>query len=157
MKFLSIFILLCSASAFGQDSSAFKLTLTTFNHAERIFDGTTTFILTPSSLTVTKTYLENQTKTVYSKKISDKAKNIKKVKAVDLQSLKDLYFNYCVLPTSGDEYFLQVTNNSNKRQISLHHYYLPALNDIIAFLNDELPKRHQFHYLGKDTKQDCNP
>lgn len=57
--------------------------------------------------------------------------------------------------TSGDEYFLDITKNSTKKSISLHHYYLKQLEDIIQIINSKLPKKYKFHYLSKDEKQDC--
>ena len=72
-----------------------------------------------------------------------------------MENLKDCYFNYCVMVTSGDEYFLDFTNNSKTKSISLHHYYLKQLDEIIKLINANLPKKHQFQYLTKDERQDC--
>jgi hypothetical protein len=72
-----------------------------------------------------------------------------------MDSLKDYYFNYCVMITSGDEYFLNFTNSSTKKSISLHHYYLKQLEEIIQLINTNLPKKYQFQYLTSGERQDC--
>ena len=120
MKMAGVSILLVFASvAFGQNQSAkgninskdsltkFSLSFSTFNHAERIFGGTTTFLLTASSVKVTKTFFgESKSKTVYSKKIPQTQILLSTINKIGLDSLKDFYYNYCIIMTNGDEYFL---------------------------------------------------
>ena len=72
-----------------------------------------------------------------------------------LDTLKDYYTNWCVMTTSGDEYFLNFSSPQLTKKISLHHYYLKQLDAIIQLINANLPKKHQFRYLNKDEKQDC--
>jgi hypothetical protein len=170
MKILGVSILLVFVSvAFGQNQSAkgninskdsvtkFSLSFSTFNHAERIFDGTTTFLLTASSVKVTKrSFGGTKSKTVYSKKIPNKQLLLSTINKIGLDSLKNFYFNYCVMVTSGNEYFLDFTSNSTTKSIRLHHYYLKQLDDVIQFINANLPKRYQFQYLPKNTTQDCS-
>jgi hypothetical protein len=135
----------------------FKLSFSTFNHAERIFNGTTTYLLTDSVIKVTKTFFGDTTsKTVYSRPISKSQNIISVINSIGLDSLKDIYLNNCVMLTSGDEYFLDFSSNSLTKNINLHHYYLRQLDDIIRIINSNLPKKYQFHYLSKDTKQDCS-
>lgn len=158
MKILALLLLLFFASpSAGQDTTAFKLTFTTYNHAERIFNGTTTYILTPSWLKVAKTYYgDTNSKTVYSKSLSKKQKVASSISNIRLDSLKEFYFNYCVMATSGNEYFLDYLNNSTNKRIRLHHYYLKELDDIIQIINSNLPKKYRIRYLTRNTKQDCN-
>ena len=159
MKILAVLIsLLYCSIVFGQSQSdKFNISFSTFNHAERIYNGTTTYKLTESSIKVTKTYFgDTISKTVYSKKIKNKQTLISALSEIRLDTLKDYYFNYCVMITSGDEYFLDYIKNSTKKSISLHHYYLKQLDDIIQLINSNLPKKYQFRYLSKDEKQDCH-
>ena len=158
MKIL-VLLLVCfySSVSLGQDSTAdFELTFTTFNHAERIHDGTTTYVLTESTLKVMKTYLfDPKSKTVFSKSIRRGEKLVLNINNVRLDSLEDFYYNFCIMGTSGNEYFLDLKNVAGKKSISLHHYYLKQLEDLILLMNEYLPNRHRIHYLSKDTEQGC--
>lgn len=170
MKILAALIFLSFYSvAFGQNQldknilvnkdsiDKFSISFSTFNHAERIFNGTTTYLLTESSIKVTKTYFgDTKSKTVYLKSISKTPILISALNNINLDTLKDYYFNNCIMITSGDEYFLDFVNRSTKKSISLHHYYLRQLDDIIQIINSTVPKKYQFQYLAKDTKQDCS-
>lgn len=169
MKILGFPIFLFFVSvAFGQNQSAngnivskdsiakFRLSFSTFNHAERIFNGTTTYLLTETSIKVTKTFFgETKSKTVYLKSSPKTQTLISTIDKIGLDSLRDFYFNNCIMITSGDEYFLDFISNSINKSISLHHYYLKQLDDIIQIINSNLPEKYQFRYLSKDTKQDC--
>lgn len=158
MRFIGFFVLLFSCSvATGQfQSNRFKISFSTYNHAERIFNGTTTYTLTESSIKVTKVYFgDTASKTVYSKKIKKTLQILSELNRIELDSISDYYFNYCVMPTSGNEYFIEMLKNKSKKSISLHHYYLKQLDDIIKIINSTLPRKYQFRYLKKDEKQDC--
>lgn len=158
MKILGFLILLINCSvAFGQgESDRFNISFSTFNHAERIFNGTTIYLLTESSIKVTKMYFGDTTSTtVYSKKIKRNQPLISALNKIEVDSLKDYYFNYCIIMTSGDEYSLDFIKNSTKKSINLHHYYLKQLDDVIQLINSNLPSKYRFQYLNKDEKQDC--
>lgn len=170
MKIFTALVFFFFASAcFGQSKSAkhsititdstsvIRVSFTTFNHAERISNGATTYLLTESFIKVTKSFFGDTTsKTVYLRPIKNKQTLTSTINKVELDSLEDDYFNNCVMTTSGDEYFLDFENNSKKKSISLHHYYLKQLDEIIQIINFNLPKKYQFQYLKKDTKQDCS-
>src|SRR5690348_4681337 len=136
----------------GQDSIIyedsipnFRLTLSTFNHAERIFNGTTTYLLTESSIKVTRTFFGDTTsKSIYSKPISKSKNIISAINSIGLDSLKNFYSNNCVMLTSGNEYFLDFTSNLINKSVILHHYYLKQVDDVIKIINDNLPKKYQF-------------
>jgi hypothetical protein len=93
--------------------------------------------------------------TVYSKKIKRNQPLISALNKIEVDSLKDYYFNYCIIMTSGDEYSLDFIKNSTKKSINLHHYYLKQLDDVIQLINSNLPSKYRFQYLNKDEKQDC--
>ena len=99
---------------------------------------------------------DTTSKTVYLKPVKNNQTLISTIDKSGLDSLKDYYFNNCVMITSGDEYFLDFESNSTQKSISLHHYYLKQLDDIIQIINSNLPKEYRFQYLAKDTKQDCS-
>jgi hypothetical protein len=139
-------------------SSAFKLSLTTFNHATLLFKGTTTYLLTDKSIKIIKTpFGEKKSTIVFSKPLLSFQDSSALINNFGLDSLKDIYDNYCVMVTSGDEYFLDYNGNSMKKKISLHHYYLKPLDDIVKLINSFLPESFHFIYLKKDTRQDCSP
>jgi hypothetical protein len=170
MKISGVLILLFFVSvAFGQSQSdkdnfvskdsvnKFSISFSTFNHAERIFNGTTRYLLTESTIKVTKTFFgDSKSKIIYSKTIPKAQSLIETINKIGLDSLKEYYFNNCIMITSGDEYFLDFVNGSTKKSISLHHYYLKQLDDIIQIINSHLPKKYQFQYLPNYTKQDCD-
>ena len=166
LKFL-IFIFY-SCVSFGQINSLeansnssylkFSLTLTTFNHADMLFDGTTTYKLTNTSIQVTNTsFGDNKGKVIFHKSFSDSIKISSAINNVGLDSVKDFYFNYCVMATSGNEYFLSFKSAKVKKEIDLHHYYLKQVADIVNIINSKLPNKYKIRYLAKETKQDCEP
>lgn len=162
VKAISTFLLFAIVS-FGQnhqlpnDVAKFRLTISTYNNAEKIFNGTTTYVLTESSIKVVKTSeLDTISDTIYTKAIS-KSKNISSIiEKIRIDSLKDFYSNNCVMITSGDEYFIEYTTASENKNITIHHYYLKEVEDIVKIINENLPSKYMIHYLTKDTKQDCN-
>jgi hypothetical protein len=134
----------------------FSLTFCMFNHAEWLMEGQTTYELTNTQIRIINTsFGEKKGKEIYSKKIVNNS-FIDTIMKLRLDTLKDYYTNWCVMTTSGDEYFLNVSSPWLKKKISLHHYYLKQLNDIIQILNSLIPNRFQFKYLSKDEKQDCH-
>ncbi len=72
-----------------------------------------------------------------------------------LDTLDEFYMNYCVMPTSGEEFWTRYEINSKTKIISLHHYYLEQFKDLIDQINLNLPKKYKIRYLTKETKQDC--
>jgi hypothetical protein len=143
------------SSKYSPTTSTFSLTFSMFNHAERLMEGQTTYELTDTQLRISNTsFGEKKGKEIFSKKIANNrlSHTIQKLR---LDTLKDFYTNWCVMTTSGNEYCLKFSSPQLTKKISLHHYYLKQLDDIIQFINANLPKRHQFQYLTKDQKQDC--
>lgn len=134
----------------------FEIAFTTFNHAERIFDGTTTYMLTDSLIKVSKQYFGDKKSTVvYSNVITNLRQLLFEFKKIRLDSLEDIYLNNCVMATSGDEYFFYFQYGSMKKSMSLHHYYLKEIAKVIQLINSTLPGKYQFRYVSNDTKQDC--
>jgi hypothetical protein len=135
---------------------AFKLSLRTFSYSTILFEGTTTYLLTDKSIKIIKTsYGEKKGTVVFSKPLLGFQDSSALINNFGLDSLKDIYDNHCVMQTSGRLYFLDYKSYSIQKHISLHHYYLKNLDDIVNFINGFLPKNYQFRYLKKDTRQDC--
>jgi len=143
------------SSKYNPTTSTFSLTFSMFNHAEWLMEGQTACELTDKQIRILNTsFGDKKGKEIFSKKL-DGRNFIDTILKLRLDTLKDYYTNWCVMTTSGDEYFLNVSSSKVKKQISLHHYYLKQLDDIIQLINANLPKKHQFRYLTKDEKQDC--
>jgi len=136
----------------------FILRLSTFNHAGLLTQGQTTYTLTESEIKITNTsFGDKKGKTVFSKTISTHTNFFDKIIKLRLDSLEAHYTNWCVMTTSGEEYLLNFSSSKQKKKISLHHYYLKQLDEIIQIFNSQVPKQFQFSYLTKDEKQDCVP
>jgi len=88
-----------------------------------------------------------------SKKID--TNSIEQIKNIRLESLKDFYFNYCIMATSGNEYFISTTIDTVNKKISLHHYYDKQIERLINELNKNIPDDLKLDYLTNDTKQNC--
>lgn len=136
----------------------FELTITDYNHASMIYAGTMIYVLSDSVIKVFNLPLfEKKRNLLFSTSIPGSAQSIIDLSNSRLDTLKDLYSNYCVMITSGEEYGVTFRNSDYKKHIYLHHYYSSPIAYIIALANKSLPENYQIHYLSKDTKQDCSP
>jgi hypothetical protein len=160
-------ITICALNAMGQahlpnsylnaSTQRFSVVLSTYNHAEMFIKGEITYRLSNSSIQITKHFLlDKKSKVVYYKKLADPDLTYGTVvSAFGLDSLKDFYYNYCIMPTSGNEYFLNIKMGSFQKEMSLHCFYLEQLQKFIDFMNAYLPEEYQCKYLPKNTRQDC--
>lgn len=140
---LTILILTCGLLVYGQNltthkpiktKSNFLLTISTYNHAERIFNGTLTYKLDDSILTISRRAMfSNKDTTLLSKTVD--SNSLDRIKNIRLDSLKDFYFNYCIMATSGNEYFVSITTDQTSKKINLHCYYEPQVARLINKLN----------------------
>lgn len=161
--FLTILICTCGLFAYGQDTvskdiknpkSKFSLLISTSNHAELLFNGTMIYNLTNNTLTIHReTMFSDKDTILFSKKLD--TNSIEQIRNIQLDSLKDHYFNYCIMPTSGNEYFISTTIDTVTKNISLHHFYNKQIKRLINELNKNIPDNFKIDYLSKDTKQDC--
>jgi hypothetical protein len=137
-------------------SKSFELTLVTYNHAERIFAGTTEYIITSNRIRVKNFgFGEQKGKAVFSKRLTPTKQSIIELSNLKLDTLDDNYTNWCVMLTSGTEYMISFERGGSTKNINLHHYYLKPIADLIALINENLPKKLQVGYVSKDTKQGC--
>jgi hypothetical protein len=138
--------------------SKFTLALSMLNHAEWLMEGQTTYTLTESEIKITNTgFGAKKSKVIFSKKITPANKFNNAIIKLGLDSLEDYYTNWCVMTTSGNEYFLNFTTDNRTKKISLHHYYLKQLDEVVQILNSLVPTKFLFSYLSKDQKQECRP
>lgn len=159
----TILLMICSLIACGEESnlkesskpnSNFSLSISTYNHSEQIFDGITTYNLSKDTLTIHKTFMFSDNDTLLFSKKLDK-NSLEEIEKIGLDSLKNFYFNYCIMPTSGNEYFISKTIDTVTKKISLHHYYNEQIERLVNELNKNIPIKLQLNYLKRDTKQDC--
>lgn len=137
-----------------EDSTRFVLTLSFYNHAELVYEGTVTYRLTNDYLGISRRNLFDKTdKPLYSvnirKAISDS------IVLLRMDTLNFFYHNYCIMPTSGNEYFISIEKGSKEKRIHLHSYYHPQIERLITIMNAVVPEEYRIHYMSKDTKQDC--
>jgi len=137
-----------------QDSTRFVVTFSFYNHAELVYEGTLTYRLTNDYLGISRRNLFDKTeKPLYSvnirKAVSDS------VELLRMDTLDFFYHNYCIMPTSGNEYFISIAKGSKEKRIHLHSYYHPQIERLIAIMNAVVPEEYRIHYMSKDTKQDC--
>ena len=159
---ITLFVMTLGLFVLGQDSktketkSKFSLSISTYNHADQMFNGVTTYNLTDSLLTVQKSSMWSDMDTLLFSKTID-AKSVDLIKNISLSKLKDFYFNYCIMATSGNEYFVSKTVDTITQKISLHHYYEPQIEKLFEQINKHVPYKLKHDYLTKDTQQDCKP
>jgi hypothetical protein len=75
---------------------------------------------------------------------------------MQLDSLKDTYFNGCVVPTSGTVFLISMETDTLSKRIFLHHYYHKQIEQLIIELNKEIPDEYKIDFMPSDTKQDCH-
>ena len=121
-----------------------------------LFEGASTFTVTKKSIKVYSWYFGGKkAKRVYTKHLSSQAKAdlLNLISSID--TLQKFYFNYCVIATSGNETTVSIKSGTHSKMITLHHYYLKPIAELVERINIELPKKYKIHYLSRNTKQDC--
>jgi len=155
---LTLLFLTCGQNSAENKSveteSRFSLTISTYNHAEQIFNGTLSYELTGNFLTISSRALFSVKDTILLRKPVN-ASSMNQIQNISLDSLNDFYFNNCVALTSGNEYYILTTNDTVKRTIHLHHYYIDQIEMLINELNKQIPDNLKIKYLTRETKQDC--
>jgi hypothetical protein len=133
----------------------FSLSLTTFNYAEVLFTGELTYALKSDSFSISRYDRIGETTIVlFSKKIeSDLADPIIRMQ---LDTLEDIYFNRCVVPTSGAVFSISMKKDTLSKEIYLRHYYHKQIEQLVIELNKEIPDQYKIEFMPSDTKQDCH-
>lgn len=161
---LKFSLLLLFQFGFGQNGvqekikkrdSEFSFGIATYNHAEQIYAGVMTYELTKNNFLIVskKELLSNKVRVLYKKQLD---KNVLiGLKNIPLQDLKEVYFNKCIMTTSGTEYIISITNGSINKTITLHHYYIREIEQFINEVNNCLSDDMKIRYLTSETKQDC--
>ncbi len=153
---LNFFIIISGYSLAQQKKdTSFSLTFSTYNHAERIFNGTTTYKLTSTEIIVSNRAIFSQKDTIlYKSKIDNVV--IERISKLQLDSLNNNYFNNCVMITSGTEYFISLNTENSTHKIHLHHYYLESINKLVIELNKLIAEKYRIRYLSSSTNQSCD-
>ncbi len=151
VTFLSLFLI----NNNYQKKECYFLNITTFNHAQKAYEGTFIYMVTDDHLVITNTKESRFRDDVLLFKKLDK-KSIEKLKKINLYNLENNYFNKCILTTSGNEYFINIEDKINEKEIHLHHFYNPKIAELITELNKHIPKKLKLEYVSSATKQDCN-
>lgn len=137
------------------NTDPFSFSFSTFNHAERIFDGTTIYHLNNRQLTVKKRFFLSAIDTIlFSRKVTSRF--LAQLKVIQLDTLKDFYMNWCVMPTSGNEYFISTDRSGITKTIWLHHYYLKEIDNLATVINKVVPKQYKIRYLNDDPDNYCD-
>ncbi|HLP11956.1 MAG TPA: hypothetical protein VK177_08505 [Flavobacteriales bacterium] len=137
-----------------KNKPAYLLTITTLNHAERVFKGILYYALTNNELTIRRQNFPGNSDTLLFSKKTD-ALIIEKIKNMQFDNLDSLYINNCVMLTSGNEYFISITNATVSKKISLHHYYHMQVEKLVNEVNKLVPAEFKINYLKSETKQNC--
>jgi hypothetical protein len=133
----------------------FSLTLITYNHAELLFEGTLTYTVNDSCITIyNRKELSGKDNVIFSKRI--KETSLHQIKAVKLDTIKRYYNNKCIMPTSGSEYDISITKGAVTKNVHLHHYYQREIDQLIICMNKLLPVEYTIEYVSRKTKQDCD-
>ncbi len=137
------------------NADSFSLSFSTFNHAERIFDGTTTYHLNNRQLTVKKRFFLSAIDTILlTRKVT--ARFLAQLKGIQLDTLKDFYMNWCVMATSGNEYFISTGRSGITKTIWLHHYYLKEIDNLATVINKVVPRKYKIRYLDDEPDNYCD-
>ncbi len=134
--------------------SNFSIVLSTYNHAELLFEGITSYKINHNILTVSnKSTLSQKDTVLYVENLS--ANQIIDIELIRLDTLSEMYNNNCVMPTSGSEFEISILKDGKTENINLHHYYHKQVEQLIIELNKLLPEIYTIQYLTNNTKQDC--
>ncbi len=137
-----------------KDKSTFWLSISTFNHAERLYSGTLSYVLSNDSLTIKRTQLfSDSTTLLFSKALG--STSINHIKNIPLDNLKDFYVNKCVMLTSGNEYYISTKKDTVEKSIWLHHYYEKHVEQLIQEVNKLIPDTLEIYYMTSEMEQDC--
>jgi hypothetical protein len=137
-----------------QDSTRFVLTLSFYNHAELVYNGAMIYRFTNDYLGISRRNLfDKEEKHLYSANIGKAVSD--PVRLLRLDTLQMIYNNYCIISTSGNEYFISIESGTQEKRIHLHSYYHPQIERLIHMMNALVPEEYRMLYMSKDTKQDC--
>ena len=95
------------------------------------------------------------TEHLYTKHKFDSDKLFRDISNLYLDTLHEAYYNNCVDTITGYDYFIRIETEAMTKSITLHHYYIKQVEDLVGLLNKYLPHTLQIQYLTSKTKQDC--
>lgn len=143
------------ASILPNDDSLFSISIGCYNHAEMLGNGEKVICVENGVLSVLKFEIFTHKETILFRKNLDLA-SVNLIRDIRLDTLCEYYFNYCVMPSSGDEYHVLINSIAGKKEIYLHHYYHQQVERLIVELDKHLPKELRMKYLNIDNEQSCD-
>lgn len=134
----------------------FSFSVISFNHAEQVYTGILSYsLISDNLLVVSKNDMYSKNTYVLLKKRLDK-NVLDKLRNIPLENLNGLYFNKCIMSTSGNEYIITITKGMVNKTILIHHYYIQIVEQFIDELNNYLVGNVKINYVTNGTKQDCD-
>jgi hypothetical protein len=131
--------------------------VSTYNHAERIYKGTMYYVICDNHLQVLNLHLfDTVARVVFFKSLTNLEETNIENSIRKLDTLNNFYFNACIMILSGQEYTIEYNIGSFSKTVSLHHYYLEQIEELVDLINKSLPEKYKLSYLLRDTKQDCS-
>jgi hypothetical protein len=151
---ISLACVMCkNTTPISSTKTEYSISLITFNHAE-LLTGMMNYKLKNDSFTITlQSRFEQQDTILFSKKIEGSL--VKQIVDIKLDTMKNLYFNNCIMITSGQEYWISIKRDTTSKNIQLHHFYHNQVEQLIRNINKVVPEEYKIEYLPLDTKQDC--
>ena len=139
----------------SDNPGTYHLTFATFNHAQMIYDGTIAFTFHKRQLTIHKQFFLSAKDTLlFTRDVTSHF--LGQLKGIRLDTLKDFYMNWCVMPISGNEYSVSTNNSGITKKNWLHHYYLKEIDKLITVINKVVPKQYKIRYLNDDPDNYCD-
>ena len=152
---------LCVTYTYGQQSNSLKsdetlteISLTYYNHAARITEGTWKYTLTENSIQIKRRIMFSPKDTVVFTQTLE-SNPLLELQTKQFDTLSKSYTNWCIMLTSGNEYTLNYSIGESHKRSHFHHYYHQVIANLVIKLNQLLPEKYQMRYLQADTKQDC--
>lgn len=131
------------------------LSISMFNHAE--MNVVMIYEILGDQIEVSqRSFFNRLKKVIYSIQLSESALTNIKTSLKKLDTLKIFYMNWCIMPTSGEEFSIRYETDLVSRIIKLHSYYLKQIKDLMDIINVYLPKRYRMRYLSEKETQDCD-
>lgn len=139
----------------GKENSEFRLSLSTYNHAELLGTGTMIYSLLGEKLSIKKESVPADDKIYLLDSVKIEHGILEQIENLNLDTLGSYYFNRCVMITSGSEYIISISKGRFTKEIWLHHYYHPQIEKLVTIINKLLSDKYKIAYVSSDTKQDC--
>jgi len=125
----------------------FNLSIVTYNHATQLLEGRFKFNINENKLEIHQfsVYL-NKYDTILFSRVLKSDSILERISNLNLDTLRDLYYNKTVLPTSGNEMEIEYNKQGTVKKIYLHSYYNTQIGIIISLANGLIPNEYKIKY-----------